>query len=56
MEVGVQGSVWTRIRGQAVIDGFQSDSLNRWREAAATRFDCCLSQEILDGDNGLLTT
>lgn len=30
--------------------------LNRWREASATRFDCCLSQEILDVGNGLLTT
>jgi hypothetical protein len=29
---------------------------NRRLETAATCFDCCLSQEILDGGNGLLTT
>ncbi len=31
-------------------------SYNRRCETAATCFDCCLSQEILDGDNGWLTT
>jgi hypothetical protein len=31
-------------------------SLNRRLETAATCFDCCLSQKILDGGNGLLTT
>ncbi len=30
--------------------------LNRCLETSATCFDCCLSQEILDGGNGVLTT
>ena len=29
---------------------------NRRFETAATCFDCCLSQEILDGGKGWLTT
>ena len=30
--------------------------LNRCLDTSATCFDCCLSQEILDGGNGVLTT
>jgi hypothetical protein len=29
---------------------------DRWLEATATRFDCCLSQPISDGVKGWLTT
>jgi len=30
--------------------------LDRWLDATATRFDCCLSQPISDGVKGWLTT
>jgi hypothetical protein len=43
--------------GGAEIDLAQSVTrLNRCLETSATCLDCCLSQEILDSGNGVLTT
>jgi hypothetical protein len=47
-------------KGRRMTDGANLQPLlvapNRRFETSATCFDCCLSQEILDGGNGWLTT
>ena len=59
-----QGRVTSVDKAGSRIEGWRRNRLpvhpfvspNRRFETAATCLDCCLSQEILDGGNGSLTT
>ena len=45
-----------RMRGQRESAPSNAFASSRWLDTAAACFDCCLSQESLDGVNGWLTT